>query len=540
MNDKKIWDYLIEKIGNPFGVAGLMGNLYAESALNPRNLQQSFERKLGMTDDSYTQAVDYGTYTGFVRDGAGYGLAQWTYWSRKEKLLTFAKVAGKSIGDLDMQLDFLWNELQGYSKVLKAIREAKSVRAASDAVLTQYERPANQSESVQIKRASFGQKYFDKYASGNAGAETSGGEKTVAIKRMPIAQFVKELEAALKRGDGYIMGSRGQNPRTGYLDLNVTKVRSSWKENGYYFTQYSGKQRTQALTWRKKCTRVWDCNGMAEGIYELFSGVNIDSKARYNYSGWCGIKGKGLIPAKYRVPGAAVFWSNSGAGSIHHVAYLYKPVKEGHPEGDWYIIEAKGVMYGVVKSKLYSRKPNFWGIMDKYFDYSATVAAPEETTVVVAPTLGSRVLKNGSEGEDVKQMQTALIRLGYDLGKWGTDGDFGDCTEAAVEAFQLDHGIKVNGKLDAATLAALEAAITVLDTPVEAPRYVVIEGGKCYVRTAPNTSGDKLGVAHEGDKLLFGGQIDEETRWLLVQYTPKGASAPTNAWVSGKYGRLVE
>lgn len=540
MNDKKIWDYLIEKIGNPFGVAGLMGNLYAESALNPRNLQQSFERKLGMTDDSYTQAVDYGTYTGFVRDGAGYGLAQWTYWSRKEKLLTFAKVAGKSIGDLDMQLDFLWNELQGYSKVLKAIREAKSVRAASDAVLTQYERPANQSESVQIKRASFGQKYFDKYASGNAGAETSGGEKTVAIKRMPIVQFVKELEAALKRGDGYIMGSRGQNPRTGYLDLNVTKVRSSWKENGYYFTQYSGKQRTQALTWRKKCTRVWDCNGMAEGIYELFSGVNIDSKARYNYSGWCGIKGKGLIPAKYRVPGAAVFWSNSGAGSIHHVAYLYKPVKDGHPEGDWYIIEAKGVMYGVVKSKLNSRKPNFWGIMDKYFDYSATVAAPEETTVVVAPTLGSRVLKNGSEGEDVKQMQTALIRLGYDLGKWGADGDFGDCTEAAVEAFQLDHGIKVNGKLDAATLAALEAAITALDTPAEAPRYVVIEGGKCYVRTAPNTSGDKLGVAHEGDKLLFGGQIDEETLWLLVQYTPKGANAPVNGWVSGKYGRLVE
>lgn len=359
-------------------------------------------------------------------------------------------------------------------------------------------------------------------------------------QRVAIALFVKELEAALKRGDGYIMASYGQNPRTGYLDLNETKVKSSWKENGWYYTQYSGKKREQALKWRQKCTRVWDCNGMAEGIYEIHTGICINARARNNYASWCGVKGKGMIPAKYRVPGAAVFWSDSSAGSIHHVAYLYKPVKEGHPEGDWYIIEAKGVMYGVVKSKLYSRKPNFWGIMDKYFDYSATVAAPEETTVVVTPTLGSRVLKNGSEGEDVKQMQTALIRLGYDLGKWGADGDFGDCTEAAVEAFQLDHGIKVNGKLDAATLAALEAAITVLDTPVEAPRYVVIEGGQCYVRTAPNTSGDKLGVAHEGDKLLFGGQIDEETRWLLVQYTPKGASAPTNAWVSGKYGRLVE
>ena len=34
----------------------------------------------------------------------------------------------------------------------------------------------------------------------------------MAIKKMPIATFVAELEAALKRKDGYIMGSKGQNP----------------------------------------------------------------------------------------------------------------------------------------------------------------------------------------------------------------------------------------------------------------------------------------------------------------------------------------
>ena len=106
-NEKTIWEYLMELIKNPYGVAGLMGNLYAESGLDPQNLQNSYEKKLGHTNASYTQAVDNGEYTNFVNDKAGYGLAQWTYWSRKQNLHNFAKSARKSIGDLQMQLDFL-------------------------------------------------------------------------------------------------------------------------------------------------------------------------------------------------------------------------------------------------------------------------------------------------------------------------------------------------------------------------------------------------------------------------------------------------
>ena len=361
------------------------------------------------------------------------------------------------------------------------------------------------------------------------------------VTRVSIGTLVAELEAALARGDGYIMGSYGQNPRTGYLDLSVpeSKCKSSWKPTGYYFGgQYSGKQLDSALKWRKNSPRVWDCNGMAEGIYELHTGVCINSKARYNYAQWCSVKGSGMIPAKHRVPGAAVFWSNSGASSIHHVAYLWKPVDPAKPEGDWWIIEAKGVNYGVVKSKLYSRKPNFWGIMDKYFDYGDTAAL--EPVAVPVRVLGSRILRNGCEGEDVKAMQTGLIRLGYDLGKWGADGDFGDATELAVKAFQTDFELEVDGEFGPLSLAALELALVALDKPVEKPRYVVIEGGDCYIRLAPNTSGKAVGVAHRGEKLAFGGVIDEETRWLLIQYTRKGDTAPTNAWVSGKYGRLTE
>lgn len=163
--EERIWSYLKGQGLTDAGTAGLMGNLYAESGLRPNNLQNSYEGKLGMTDTEYTERVDSGSYTNFVRDSAGYGLCQWTYWSRKANLHKFAKDAGKSIGDLEMQLAFLMQELSsGYKAVLNILKTATSVRAASDAVLLQFERPADQSEAAKSRRAGFGQKYFDKYA----------------------------------------------------------------------------------------------------------------------------------------------------------------------------------------------------------------------------------------------------------------------------------------------------------------------------------------------------------------------------------------
>lgn len=150
-----------------------MGNLYAESGLNPQNLQNSYEKKLGYTDATYTAAVDSGAYSNFVRDGAGYGLAQWTYWSRKQALFAFCKAAGGSIGDLNAQLGFLLKELsESYPGVLSVLKNATSVLEASNAVLLNFERPANQGSSVQTKRASYGQIYFEKY-SNEKGDESS-------------------------------------------------------------------------------------------------------------------------------------------------------------------------------------------------------------------------------------------------------------------------------------------------------------------------------------------------------------------------------
>ena len=89
MNELTIHDYLQKKGLSEYGIAGLMGNLFAESGLNPRNLQNSYENVLGMNDNAYVAAVDNGTYTNFVQDKAGFGLAQWTFWTRKQALLDF-------------------------------------------------------------------------------------------------------------------------------------------------------------------------------------------------------------------------------------------------------------------------------------------------------------------------------------------------------------------------------------------------------------------------------------------------------------------
>lgn len=163
-NEKKLWKFLASKHLNDFAIAGIMGNLFAESGLEPNNLQNAYEKKLGYSDEAYTKAVDNRTYKNFTKDSAGYGLAQWTYWSRKEALLKYAKATGKSIGDLQMQMEYLWKEMQGYPSMLTKLATVKSVKEASDLFMTQFERPADMSESAKAKRASYGDSFYKKNA----------------------------------------------------------------------------------------------------------------------------------------------------------------------------------------------------------------------------------------------------------------------------------------------------------------------------------------------------------------------------------------
>lgn len=248
-NPSTIWNFFKGKGLNNFAVAGIMGNIYAESGFKPTNLQNAYEKKLGYTDDSYTAAVDNGSYGNFVKDSAGYGLAQWTYWSRKQALLEYARSVGKSIGDLSMQLDFMWKEMQGYKSMMTTLNSATSVLEASNAVLLQYERPADQSESAQNRRAGYGQTYYDKYAGKAATPAPTGTLYRVQVgayskrenaDRQLAAVQGKGFDALIKKvGDLYKVQTGAYSVKAN-AEAQLARVKAAGFEDAYITTDSSG------------------------------------------------------------------------------------------------------------------------------------------------------------------------------------------------------------------------------------------------------------------------------------------------------------
>ena len=153
------------------GVYGMLANIYAESNFKPNNLQNSYETKLGLSDESYVAAVDCGAYTrdNFSRDSAGFGLCQWTFWSRKQALYDCAKSLNVSIGDINAQLTYLMQELKlSYRTVLEALKTSKDMEYCTRLVMTKFERPADQSEANQKKRVRYAKEIYAAFASEEA------------------------------------------------------------------------------------------------------------------------------------------------------------------------------------------------------------------------------------------------------------------------------------------------------------------------------------------------------------------------------------
>lgn len=262
-NERTIWDFFKAKGLTDAGTAGILGNMYAESGLNPKNLQNSYETKLGYNDESYTQAVDNGSYTAFSSDSAGFGLAQWTYWSRKRDLLAYAKSCNKSIGDLNMQLEYLYIELsKSYKSLLKLLKTTNSITEASDAVLTQFERPANQGSAVKLKRQTYSQNYYNQFVSavGNSSLVSYTritNNKTVltskTLNRITIHCFVGQVTA--KQGVDYFATTTNKcsaNYVVGYdgsIGLSVEEKDRSWCSS-------SGENDKQAITIEVACEKI--------------------------------------------------------------------------------------------------------------------------------------------------------------------------------------------------------------------------------------------------------------------------------------------
>lgn len=177
MNEEFIWNFIQSKTKNQYGTAAIMGNLMAESSLNPHCVT-------GIKDPEYICKADNDEID-FAHDGHAFGLVQWCYYTRKGGLQGYAKQVGRSVGDLQMQLEYLVKEMsQDYKSVWSAVTTSKSIRGISDTVMLKYEKPGNTSEAAKQKRANYAQKFYDQFAEKPEPAPTPApsGKKMVRAK----------------------------------------------------------------------------------------------------------------------------------------------------------------------------------------------------------------------------------------------------------------------------------------------------------------------------------------------------------------------
>lgn len=153
---RKIWKYFTSKGWSDEGVAGLLGNIEKESYVQCVIVQGDLHDPKFKKSIAYTEAADSAETEAemkkcFIRDSKGYGLCQWTYYTRKRGLLNYARSLGKSVGDPDVQIAFLFEELEGGKNairiltkkgMLKKVKNATSVKEATDIILLYFEAPA--------------------------------------------------------------------------------------------------------------------------------------------------------------------------------------------------------------------------------------------------------------------------------------------------------------------------------------------------------------------------------------------------------------
>lgn len=388
-NSEKIWNYCKSKGMNDFGCASVLSSLDHESGLNPKNLEDQYQNILGFSDETYVSAVDSGRYVNFVKDCAGFGLAQWTWWTRKQGLLSFAQSRGVSIGDMEMQLDFMYKELsESFPSVLKTLMNASSVLQASNAMLLQYERPADMGESMQSRRAATAQQYYNKFSNKTTEVKTSMGYYTVAkYSKTKLSDHFNSNEFDC-HGSGCCSQTLINKKLVEYLE----KIREHF---GKPITVTSGYR---CVTHNRNvggATGSRHAKGDAADI--VISGVTPAEVAKYAEN--IGIKGIGL----------------------------YETSKDGH----FVHIDTRDI-----KSFWYGQscaaRTTFGGSTGSVTQTGSTSNAAQSNAL----------LSTGSKGNAVKELQQNLVSLGYNI---AVDGSFGPKTRSAVLDYQRNHGLVADG-----------------------------------------------------------------------------------------------
>ena len=214
---------------------------------------------------------------------------------------------------------------------------------------------------------------------------------------------------------------------------------------------------------------------------------------------------------------------------------LHKDGHVGYYVGNGEAVEWKSFADGCIRSKVAGRGWTSWYRLP-FIDYgenaftgSSGNEAPVETV------LGSRLLRNGSEGSDVCALQELLLSLGYALPRYGADGHFGSETEAAVRAFQADAGLEVDGKYgekshDALMDAAADGEEEEPSRPSGRTVVIVSDGGKVNIRVGNGLTYSRITQLAPGTTCPY--VATAENGWHAVII---GARV---GWVSGEFSRI--
>lgn len=476
-NAKIIWNFLKSKGLNNYACAGCIGNLDAESGLNPKNLQDSCQSRIGFNDEEYTKLVDSGVYTKtqFSYDQAGYGIAQWTWHTRKSALYDYAKSKDKSVGDLNIQLEFFYKELsENFSSVLRGLLTATSVHEASNIVLLKYECPADQGASQQSRRAQMSQVYYDRFTSRqNEEVSSDMGykyfDKGQAVK-VSAHFYSTEFDC---HGSGCCTRTIVNEKLIEYLE----KIR-----------EHFNAPITITSPYRCPTHNSRPSVGGAPG-------------SRHTKGDAADIVVKGIAPRT-----VAQYAESVGILGIG----LYETNSDGH----FVHIDTRDY-----RSFWYGQSEQPMTTFGAYNGSSSGSATPSVNTGKL-----DTILNFGDHGDAVKDMQSKLIRLGYSCGKYGADGDFGASTKKAVEKFQKSAGIGVDGIAGNQTLTALDNAIKKLEANTGSGKSVKITASVLNVRSGPGTNYPAVSYVRKNTVRTV---VEEKDGWGRIS-DPAG-------WISGQY-----
>ncbi len=202
-----VWNFLISQGFSEAATAGMMGNFSQESGIKS-NVVEGYDNQPNPTQyiEDYTQKVNTGSISkeDFVNHGpggGGYGLAQWTFPTRKESLYDFAKDKGTGIDDLQMQLEFLIYEMEkNYQSLLEdSFKNIDNVADAAVEFHNTYERSNDTASQIQERVDDAEIIYQELNGTVPSGVYSSGSssKKSITVTDRKIAKK-DEFQGAMK------------------------------------------------------------------------------------------------------------------------------------------------------------------------------------------------------------------------------------------------------------------------------------------------------------------------------------------------------